>query len=215
MTAELSSIESPFPHNIKPELRDFAAVSAWLLIQSLALIAANSSWTPWARFDGSLSRYASQLMSIAQVSFAAMLFPILLATARRSVIAIMSIPPFVMLAAMLSETPFDAAFRAALFTALWFSVLAILLRECRTERAKVLVAATVALFTFGPVALSYASQEFVGSSTNPIWLDGPLLGVIASYRGWNGEAWSFPIALLVAVMSISRVRHSFATTHSG
>jgi hypothetical protein len=158
-------------------------VAAWLAVQ-LAALALSAGRVPLsARFPRVAEELAVDVMLVAQVTAASLLFPLLLRDARALAVAVLTALPFLQLAGYLAGTPTPRLARAAAYLVVWLIALG-LWRRALSSRAAALygVAVASAIAVGGPI-LWYARAEFARHSAAVDWPAdgalGPILGALA------------------------------------
>jgi hypothetical protein len=190
---------------LTPDHRSPAApLFCWLVIQLLALSLGALRVPLAARLPPPGEQYALHTLLVVQVIAAAALFPLLMRDAASSAMAILSIAPFVQLAAYLSSVPLARAALAGLYVAIWLATLALCRSMLRGRRAEMLGVACAAALSIGGAIIWYAHTE--SRDVAPIdWsrdgLFGAVLGAVAQL-----EATRVPLSpwfLAIALLSIS------------
>jgi|GEM_PF-1321957 len=189
----------------------------WLLSQLGALALSAGGVRFWARMPQPTTSLAVHEMLVVQVAAAALLFPLLFARRRNTLIAAASIWPMLLLAKMLGDEPTHAVAASGAFVTLWMLALAMLAQIPRSDRARRVAATINLLWTFGGPLLIYLHAEYgSGQAIYPresieIWsiIAGPIWAALSHLQNPLVLQWfdAIPAAIVPAVILLQRHRH--------
>jgi len=179
-------------------------LALWLAIQLGALGLAASQLPLSDNHPRPAQRLAAQIVSTAQVSAAAMLFPRLLRSAGQTLVVASAAWPMLFLGGVLSGTGLKELVWAGAYLTLLLGGLHLAARRIRCERYELVFASLLSLWTLGGAALMYLATEFerdaLDNGVLAVWLRGPLLAVLDLLRGQRPSLSLFapPLALAAA-----------------
>jgi hypothetical protein len=179
-----------------------APLFLWLIVQLIALALAALRVPLSARFPLPGEQFAIHIMVVAQVTAIALLFPLLLRNATKTLMVVLTTVPFLQFAAYLSSVSLSRAGLAVACVACWIATLALWRAMLRTQRAQMLGVAMALAWSVGGAVIWYVNAE----SREPAPIDwshdglfGPILGGIAQVATPRTVAgpWIGAIALLL------------------
>ena len=179
----------------------------WLLVQLSALLVACLRLPLAAKYPQPAEMLAAQLVVVAQVVAASLLFPYLLRDRRAALAVVASAWPFIALGGVLSALPAGRVVAAGAYVTLWLTALAAM-RHTLPDRYQPAGVTSASLITVGTPLLFYLRVEFGNADAIAIetqrvfekWMAlGPLpaaLLQLSTHSNWRH--WMIPTTLLAA-----------------
>jgi hypothetical protein len=178
----------------------------YLIFQLSALTLAASRIPLSAHYPQPIERLAAAQVLIAQITTAALLFPVLLRDWRHCAFCVIAVCPMLCLAALLGENPpFNIAV-ASTYVILWLTTLTLWRQLLLQPRWQYLALAIITLWTFGGPVLSYLHAEYGSDSGTTPWTfaSGPLGAALAHLH--TGSILILPDLPLLLLFSLGFAR---------
>jgi hypothetical protein len=181
----------------------FVPLASWIVLQMLVLLISVLQIPLSDKFPNPVEKLALDEMIVAQISFSALLFPILFTSSGSSVMIIGASWPFLLLAGVLSATPRSRLIAVGLYMLLWFLVLAIAGYFLISRRARLIGSTVAILGTLGFAVLWYLQAEFLMDGTNSahnlIRIGGPIRDALSllHYEPIPRQPWINVGAILI------------------
>jgi len=165
----------------------------WLLVQLISL-ALSATETPFsAHYPSPPERLAAPQLAVVQVSVLALIFPVLLQDLPSALFALASAVVMLMLAALLSATPWPIIAAVAGLVFAWHLALYLWNQIPRSSQLRSVVLAIAAAFTLTGPIMVYLQPEYGNTPSIP-WIPSPIEGVLAIFDA------TFPLPATISLL---------------
>jgi hypothetical protein len=197
---------------MSPNRAPAVAMALWLAVQ-IGALALSAFRIPLAiGLPPAAEQSALAVMLVIQVSAAALLSPLLLATRRQTFIAIAVLWPMGELASFLADAPLPRAALGEAYVSAWLLTLSLWVWTINQTKSAALLPAVAAMLSIGGPILWYLRAEFVTQSDQLNWpcdaILGPAMGalsqVLPDRAAWS--AWWIPAILIPPAILLGSIR---------
>ncbi len=210
MPAVMAEITGKVQVSVEPRRGLAGPLALWLAVQGGALLLAGLPTPLSDKFTRPAERRAIEEMLVVQITFSAMLFPIILNGLWRMLAAMATVWPMLALAGVLSVRPTGDVVRGATYVSLWIGLLAGWGWVLPGRRSRVIGCAVATGISAGSALLAYLAVEFdVSASTswNNLGFSGPVIGVLQATAAWNWPLWrELAYLIVLSVIAIGTIK---------